>query len=158
MLFYCYFAQGQPGTFDAISVFDVLFHIVDDESYRKAVSNLGKLLRPGAFLLYSDNVMLQAETIDHQSSRKWETVLSALQSAGLEVVERHPMFVLMNDPVRSRSRILRRLFPLVTRLVHRGERWGWLMGALMYFPELILTTIINPGPSTEILVCRKIEK
>jgi SAM-dependent methyltransferase len=150
--------QFEQGAFDAVSVFDVLFHIVDDDSYRKAVSNLGKLLHPGGYLLYSDNFMQVSENIEHQSSRKWEVVLSALQDAGLQVVGRYPMFVLMNDPVRSSSRILRRMFQVVTRLVRRGERWGWGMGALMYIPELLLTSIVCPGPSTEILVCKKLEK
>ena len=35
------------GTFDLFSAFDVLFHIVDDARYRKAIANIHALLRPG---------------------------------------------------------------------------------------------------------------
>src|SRR4051794_32817511 len=53
---------GPPGQllgeqFDAISCMDVLFHITDDEDYRRAVANLATLLRPGGLLVFTENLL-----------------------------------------------------------------------------------------------------
>src|SRR5947209_2784284 len=46
-----------PGSFDAISAFDVLFHIVDDGRYRTALLNISSLLRDGGHLFLSENLL-----------------------------------------------------------------------------------------------------
>ena len=141
--------------FDAISVFDVLFHIVDDEKYDHAVKNLAALLVPGGVMLYSDNFTEEKQDIGHQSSRTWKDISATLEKHGLHVRRRFPMFVFMNDPVKTRSRLLRKFFSIVTRIVRRSEFFGGLMGALLYLPELVATALCSSGPSTDILVLER---
>lgn len=146
-----------PGSFEAVSAFDVLFHIVDDEAYTRAIGNISTLLKPGGTFIYSDNFMPSDQRIAHQTSRTWDSVKKNLDGAGLRIVGRFPMFVFMNDPVRSRSRILHRLFRYLTAFVRKGEQYGNLAGAALYLPERLLTKLLSTGPSTEILVCEKVE-
>jgi SAM-dependent methyltransferase len=97
----------QQGTYDVVSAFDVLFHIVDDARYRCALKNLYALLREGGFLIYSDN-FLHGEanrSAPYHVSRSLSEIAAALKEAGFHVLSRTPMFVLMNHPVDSQNRL-----------------------------------------------------
>jgi 2-polyprenyl-3-methyl-5-hydroxy-6-metoxy-1,4-benzoquinol methylase len=88
-------------SFDVVTAFDVLFHIIDDRAYAIAISNLAKLVRPGGFLLFSDNLSDCVQRYGlHQVCRKESEVRSLLADNGLRIRGVVPMFILMNDPVR----------------------------------------------------------
>jgi SAM-dependent methyltransferase len=154
-------AAGDPalapsGPFDAISGMDVLFHIVDDDGFRRALQTLADRLAPEGRLVWSDNFLRGEEVrAPHQASRTEAAILDALAAAGLQPVTTHPMFVLMNSPVDSRSRLLGLWWSLLTRVAARGDRLGSVAGALLYGPELLLTRLVRRGPSTKIMVCRR---
>lgn len=142
-------------SFDAVSCFDVLFHVVDDVCYDRAIRNISGSLKAGGVFLYSDNLMLQAFDVTHQVGRTETTIIDKLKEHGFEIEARIPMFVLMNDPVRTRSRILRKTFSMIYRLACRSSMMGRIVGGMAYVPELVLTKMLRKGPSTEVLVCRK---
>ncbi len=52
--------------FDIISAMDVLFHILEDEKFEKAIFNISKMLKPGGYFIWSDNFV-------HQKSVKIQT-------------------------------------------------------------------------------------
>lgn len=142
--------------FDVVSAFDMLFHIVDDERYAAAISNFARLVRPGGRLIFSDN--LTDRTIingPHQISRAESDVVALLTSCGFTREAVRPMFVLMNDPVRSGSRVLHKLFGHIYAFAARGETQGRLIGAALLPIERVLTSICRRGPSTEIFVWRR---
>jgi len=96
------------GQFDLVSAFDVLFHIVDDERFHRSIGNLARLTKPGGHLLFSDNfVHGPARRSRNQVSRPLTEIEGAVLDAGLEIVERTPMFVLMNAPLDARGPLLR---------------------------------------------------
>lgn len=142
--------------YDLVSAFDVLFHIVDDERFFRAIQNVAELLRPGGHLLLTDN-FLHGPAIRgrHQVSRPLAEIDDALNAAGLEIVVRLPMFVLMNTPIDSQSRILRFSWRQVSRICHRSHRAGRVLGALLFPLELALTAVVRDGPSTELVICRR---
>ena len=41
--------------FDVVSAFDVLFHIVDDNRYEKAIKNIHSMLKSNGIFVFSDN-------------------------------------------------------------------------------------------------------
>lgn len=144
-----------PG-FDAVSAMDVLFHIVDDRAYATAFVNLARALRPGGWLLWSDNFLRHgSERVMHQASRSLAESEAAVRSAGLEIVRRVPMFVVMNYPADTRSRLLRWAWTAAVAPAALAEPLGWVVGAAMYPLELWLTSRKSEGPTTEIMVCRK---
>jgi SAM-dependent methyltransferase len=142
--------------YDIVSAFDVLFHIVDDTRFARALDNLGRLTRAGGYLLLSDN-FLHGETLrtDHQVSRTRVEIDRGLSAAGFEPVLRLPMFVLLNTPVDSRSRLHRLFWRGLAGVSRRSHRLGGLLGAALYLPELGLTAVASEGPSTELVVCRR---
>lgn len=84
-----------------------------------------------------------------------EMVEEACRSAGLEIVERRPMFVLMNEPVDSTNGLLKSEYKLLGRVIRRVPPFGTVAGALMYPLELFLTSRLRESPATEIMICQK---
>lgn len=142
--------------FDAVSAFDVLFHIVDDAQYAQAFRNVAALLRPGGWFLWSDNFLRHpAERVAHQASRTLEESRRLVEAAGFEIVERRPMFVLMNYPADTTSRLSRWAWTAMVAPAALAEPLGWLVGAALYPLERLLVGWKRESPSTEVMICRK---
>lgn len=144
------------GSFDAVSAMDVLFHIVDDAAYTRAFRNLAALLKPGGWLLWSDNFLRhRAERVAHQASRPLAESTRAVDAAGFRIVERVPMFVLMNYPADTRSRLARWLWTAMVAPAAVAEPLGWALGALLYPVERALVRWTRESPTTELMLCQK---
>lgn len=146
----------RAGRYELVSSFDVLFHIVDDERFDRAIENVAELIRPGGHLLLSDN-FLHGPAIRgrHQVSRSLEEIDDALTAAGFETIARLPMFYLMNTPIDSKSRLLGLSWRVVSGICYRSHRAGAILGGLLFPLELLLTAVVHEGPSTELVVCRR---
>jgi SAM-dependent methyltransferase len=147
-------------SFDIVSALDVLFHIVNDDRYRAAISNIHSLLRPGGWFIFSDQLLHSpTRRAMHQVDRSMGDVMSALEMAGFEVVRRKPMFVLMNYPLDATGRGPAFLWRAVTYPVRKSKLLtgplGEALGAVLYPFEVVLTKFLREGPSTEIVICRK---
>lgn len=143
-------------SYDLVSAFDVLFHIVDDERFVRAIGNIAEVTRVGGHLLLSDNFLHgPAVRGRHQVSRSLAEIDEALSAAGFDTVARLPMFFLMNTPIDSQSRLLGFSWRMVSRICHRSHRAGAVLGGLLFPPELFLTAVAKDGPSTELVVCRR---
>ncbi len=146
----------REGAYDAVSVMDVLFHIVDHDAYRRALANLSSLLAERGLLVLSDNLPSHsAMNGAQQVSRTYGEVICALDEAGLDPVRVRPMFWLMNTPVDSSSRFLRAWWRLLSRAVSVHEGVGFTLGAVLYPIELALVLTLRTGPSTKLMLCRK---
>ena len=92
------------GPFDVVSAFDILYHIVDDTKYARAIRNLSALVRPGGHFLFSENFLPgERESNVHQVSRSCAEITQLLSNNGFEILRRAPLFFLMNRPLKSRS-------------------------------------------------------
>ncbi|HTL06445.1 MAG TPA: hypothetical protein VL241_11895, partial [Gemmatimonadales bacterium] len=78
-----------------------------------------------------------------------------VEAAGFEVVERVPMFVLMNYPADTTSRLARLAWTALVAPALVAEPLGWAVGALLYPLERGLLRVVRESPSTELMVCRK---
>ena len=147
------------GRFDVVSAMDVLFHIVDDKAYVAALMNLGRLVKPGGHVILSENLLHGPEQrAVHQVSRTKGTIEGALATAGLQPVTRRPMFVLMNTPVDRPSRLQRAAWDLTAAGARRSRLGSQALGAALYPFELALVSVLREGPSTEVLVCRRLPR
>lgn len=141
--------------FDIVSAFDVLFHIVDDRAFEQAMKNIHSILRPGGLFIFSDN-FLHGTTARgvHQVSRSLEDIKRLVDETGFEVLERTPMFFLMNAPLDSQNRLQWTLWNHLTRAVGASELAGFLIGAVLFPFEVACVSLKSESPSTEMLVCR----
>lgn len=147
-----------PESFDAISVMDVLYHIVDDDRYTRAMSNLAALLKPGGMLIFSENFSLEEMRAQHQVSRTKPQIEAALAGAGLVPVRTQPVFFLMNTPISSRNRMLHGWWSFASGLAQRREALGWCVGAVAFPVDVILGRVRRTGPSTTMIVCRRADE
>lgn len=145
------------GKFDVVSAFDILFHIVDEARYEKAFHNLSQMLRPGGLLCFSE-IFLHRETDRrlHVVFHPLSQIERLLAKSGFEILERRPVFVVMNEPVDTQNAVVRFLWKLMTYPVRKSELLGWLWGAALYQVDLLLTKLLKESPTTEIMLCRKI--
>jgi SAM-dependent methyltransferase len=142
---------------DAVSAFDVTFHIVDDNRFERALRNVFTLLRPGGLFIFSDNFVHGPELRrEHHVSRRASQIDAAVTDAGFEIVARHPSFVLMNEPVDGRCTLHARAWSRLTRTLARRPVLGHVLGASLYPVELAALRLAgDDGPSTEVMVCRR---
>lgn len=143
------------GSFDAITCMDVLHHLMDDAAYERAIHNCAALLRPGGVLIFTDNFLHAAEYRGpHHVSRPLVQIERILRGAGLRMSARKPMFVLMNNPIDSRSTLFKNYWKLLS-FASEYAPVGAVTGALLYPLELALTAALPEGPSTEIALAVK---
>jgi SAM-dependent methyltransferase len=144
------------GTFDCISAFDVLFHIVDDQRFENAFRNIASLCKPGGIFVMSDNFLHgQCVCVGHQASRSLDEIEHVVMAAGFDIVERRPMFFLMNDPIDSNNPLFKLFWTALMLAVSLHNVAGSAIGGVLYPLELLLTRVVKEGPSTEILICKK---
>jgi len=142
--------------FDIVSAFDVLFHIVDNERFEKAIRNIYSVLKPGGLFILSDNFLHQETIISAtQASRSLHDIESILNDTGFKIVGRVPMFVVMNYPVDSTTRFLKTLWRVMAKVISIHEFFGWVAGATLYPVELICVSSMRESPTTEMMICRK---
>ncbi len=145
------------GGFDLVTCCDVLFHVVDDRDFERAVGNLARLLADDGTLILMDNLLPgPTQRTAHQTSRSESHYLRTLSDAGLELRRRRPVFCLMNYPVASRRPGLRRLWSASAARLSRAEVLGSAVGAALYPLELACLACLGRtggAPSTELLVC-----
>jgi 2-polyprenyl-3-methyl-5-hydroxy-6-metoxy-1,4-benzoquinol methylase len=144
------------GKYDVISAFDVLFHVVDDQRFENAIKNIHSALSDRGWFVFSD-VLLHAGTKRHVHfvGRSLEAVENTLRRTGFDIVDRRPVFVLMNAQLDTTGKVRELLWRFITFPATKSETCGYITGALLYPVELLLTALLQESPSTELLVCRK---
>ena len=149
---------GELGQFDVVSAFDILYHVVDDEKYVQAFRNVGSLVRPGGFFLFSENLLPgQRESNAHQVSRSCAEITQLLLDNGFEILRRAPVFFLMNRPLKSRNRVLSKTWSMIELVTSKHDRpyLGKWLGAALYPVELSALAWMSTGPTTEMMICRR---
>jgi SAM-dependent methyltransferase len=144
----------QGRRFGAISAIDVLFHVLDDDGYERAFAALRDLLEDGGVLVFSENFLRHGELrVPHQRSREYARIAAVVRATGFEIVRKRPLFWLMNAPHDSRSRLHALWWRGLAGVAARSDRAGALLGAALYWPELLATRLLRDGPSTELMIC-----
>jgi SAM-dependent methyltransferase len=145
--------------FDVVSAFDTLFHIVDDNRYDKAIKNIHSMLKPNGIFVFSDNFIHgPAIRSNYQVSRSLLHIEKTLFDSGFKIIQRRPMFVLMNNPVDTARRTSKRMWRGLSLLLQKnGDAVGSTVGCFLYPLELILVSLLKETASTEIMICRKVK-
>ena len=149
---------SQPGeSLDAISMIDVLFHIVDQDRYAAALRNIHRMLRPNGHFVFSEFFLHGQPSIGrHHVSRTLADIKAALGKAGFSIISRKPMHVLMNQPLDTRTELPKAVWDRFTNALEGHEWLGTAAGAFLYPIDSALVRILRESPTTEIMVCRKI--
>lgn len=157
------------GQYDIVTGIDVLYHIVDDDAWYRAVGNLLGLVSPGGVFIASDKFPRQAtwQPMKHVRRRSLEMWKTALLDHGFEVLRRVPVFVLMDDPITCGShpvlgkvslaqwKVLTKLvrMAMVSRALHRGVASAVAHLQLPF--ERLLLQRLKETPNLELIVARR---
>jgi SAM-dependent methyltransferase len=95
-------AEWRPSAaYDLVSCFDVLFHIVDDERWDRALTNLADAVAPGGWFVFTEMFPRRRRPRAHEAAhnvvRGWEAYRPALHARGLAIVEEAPTHHLLNS-------------------------------------------------------------
>jgi 2-polyprenyl-3-methyl-5-hydroxy-6-metoxy-1,4-benzoquinol methylase len=149
-------ALSSLGVYSCISVFDVLFHIVDDEKYNLAIKNIASHVKEDGILLYSDNFLrYDTKREKHIVHRSLSHVSDILQKNGFEIIKRQPMFYVMGYPIDVKSRFWGKLWNIFMYPVRKSEVIGALYAFILYPIEWLLIRIFRESPTTELMICKK---
>jgi len=83
---------------------------------------------------------------------------AALQESGLAVLQRVPVYFLMQSPVDTRHPLWARGWERAIWPVRRSEWIGFVAGVLFYPLEVLLVSLLRESPTTELVLCRKVEE
>lgn len=116
--------------FDLVTAVDVLFHLVDDAAFGRALENLCRVSAPGGALLVSDVFAPKASrSAPHVRHRPLEAYEAILQRHGLALTGREPVFAILDDPIPRPGR-----HPF-DRLLRLG--WRLVAGSLRVLPRAL---------------------
>ena len=153
-------APLETGAYDVVTAFDVMYHIVDEAAFEQALANISRSLRPGGLFMVADHFLHREQSnsrvAEHYLNRTLARYEEALARHGLEIVQRKPMFVLMNAPPDSRSRLRRAWWLGVAGTASLAEPLGFALGAVLYPLERQLVRHRSESASTELMVCRRV--
>lgn len=143
--------------FDIISCIDVLYHIMDDEHYARAIRNIYSLLKPGGVLLFSENFLHHTKARGpSQTNRSLREIETLVTEAGFQIQGRYPMFIIMAYPVDTRSRFWKLLWLAIFGIGTINEVFGFIFGAILFPIEVLLLALFKESPTSEMMVCKKI--
>ncbi|KPK96608.1 MAG: hypothetical protein AMJ95_13275 [Omnitrophica WOR_2 bacterium SM23_72] len=95
--------------FNILNIFDVLYHIKDDEGFIQAIKNISELAQDEGYIFISD--LFRAQDIDlspYITFRSKKTYEAAFRDSGLKVITTYPLYYYLNRTVSGK--ILNRLF------------------------------------------------
>ena len=81
---------GIEGQFDVINAIGVMFHIVDDDLWTRAVRNLAGLLAPGGVIVVSGQFGFTTQNVQFHNTGSWEGV-ARHQVRGRAGEQAHPL-------------------------------------------------------------------
>jgi 2-polyprenyl-3-methyl-5-hydroxy-6-metoxy-1,4-benzoquinol methylase len=117
-------AWNPRAQYDLVSCFDVLFHIVDDEAWERALTNLVAAVRPGGWLAFSEMFFGGRKALAaHNTERGRERYRAALGARGMSWIDERPTHHLMNrelGPMRFLNRAPELLYRIDLALLVAG--------------------------------------
>jgi SAM-dependent methyltransferase len=93
-------------SFDLVTAIDVLYHLVDDQSFVIALTNLAGCVRDGGHLVISDIFTdPECQTAPHVKRRPLSTYEAILVERGFQPIDREAVFAILADPLPGSKRL-----------------------------------------------------
>ena len=150
--------DGPDRTFDIVTVFDVFYHIVDDERLSAALVNIREQLDAnGCVLVYEqltrDDYLLRK----HVKFRGRAHYQNLLADAGLEIVETRHLFNILVPPLTGHRWLdipIAAFYKILGFPMKRIPVLGRIFGKLFYEVDRLLLRIGIKIPNNELFVLR----
>ena len=132
--------------FDILNVFDVLYHIKDNNAFRYAIINISNLTQKGGFILISDMYGTKnIEPAEHVKFRSKKIYKEILTENGIEVIAILPLYYLLNRPIFG-------------KIYHSCIKIDNLFAPIYYyFDSFLLSYMKNTKNNLNLIISRKIK-
>jgi SAM-dependent methyltransferase len=156
----------QEGSFDLVTAFDVLFHVVEDVGFSNAVSNIARMVNRDGWVMISDSFCEKPwGPFYHEYHRSRDHYLGELGRTGLRAIHLEPIFFTMTSPICASeagyagflAQLTNSVLHLVSKLAahKKTERFNHLIGCCLYLIDGAFGQVAKAGPSLKILFARK---
>jgi len=88
-------------SFDLISIFDVLYYLVDDKSFERAIKNIASLCSENTLVVITDKFKLDIpqKGIKYYKHRSYEQYKDVLKMNRMKIIDRRPVNFLLKKPI-----------------------------------------------------------
>ncbi len=142
--------------FDYISIFDVLFHIIDDNRFAKAIENLARLCKPGCKIFITDIFGSKTTaSVKHCRNRSLTQYENEFSHSGFRLIDLKPLFFTLLPPARFSNSFIRWTGILIWEMITFVTRWaffGNIIGCLLYNFDRALFRFFRRGPSGHLAI------
>jgi len=147
------------GPYSIVTLFDVIYHIIDDTAALNALKTAAGALKPtGVLLLFDQLAPRDYSLLPHVKFRGKMNHLVLLQAAGLEIVSRQPLFVFLAPPVygfKAIDIVVSGLYKIIGVFIKNRESAGRRLGKAVYRLDQFLLKKGIDSPNHEFIVLRK---
>ncbi len=154
------FDKEFPRTYDLITVFDVMYHIVDDHRASAAFGVIHSLLaRNGVVLIFDQLTDRDYMLTQHVKFRSRDNYRKMLAANGLEVVNRKPAFLLLAPPVFGVKPVdigIAGLYKFMGSIIKNWRFFAEVVGRSMYQLDRLLLHLPLKIPNHELLIIKKV--
>lgn len=161
------------GTFDLITAFDVLFHIIEEENFKQTIENIRTLASPETKILITDSFLRGDSNIGfHECDRTLKKYQEVLKNNGIKIVNVEPIFYFMSNPIDItviKNKFLRCLLPYIWISISRTLKLsnskamrplsinylvGHIFGFALYLLDGLILKFAKDGPSLKLLLAQ----
>lgn len=149
----------ESGEFDLVTLFDVLYHITRDTDAEAVLKAISSRLAPNGYLLVFDHIMQRDYSLRrHVRFRGEETYSRMLRAAQLQIIERVPLFSVLEPPLYGNAALD---FMISGAYRVMGYSWrvipslGRLAGAVCYRLDAALRKRCFRIPNHQLLIMRR---
>ena len=147
------------GTFDLITVFDVLYHITDDREFANSLENISKSFRDNGYAIIFDQLAdKDYSLISHVKFRGRETYRQRLRTAGLSILHTSKLFLVLVPPVFGNKlfdTFIAGAYKLIGYIMKQSDSLGRFMGKAAYKMDNFLLKSGVDLPNHEAFVVKK---
>jgi len=144
------------GRFDYVSIFDVLFHIIDNNRFVEVAGNLAKVCRPGARVFITDIFGKKSFAgARHCHNRSLSYYVDVFSRYGFKLRSMTPLFFTLLPPSGISNPVLRWGGILLWEAATFVTRWnffGNIIGGILYRIDWIMRRIFKHGPGGYLVV------
>ena len=90
-----------PEPYDLVNTFDVLYYIVAERNFERAIRNVAKVASPGAYVLITDTFIdfFPQQEPAYSKHRAYKRYIEVLGKNGLEILKIFPVNYLLKKPI-----------------------------------------------------------
>jgi hypothetical protein len=147
-------------TFDLVTIFDVLYHIVSDKAAETALGNVGRLLETSGICIVFDQLARKSFNItQHVRYRSESQFMQMADTAGLAVRQRRRLFLLLVPPLtgfKPLDIVVAGIYKIVGFATRGLPILGRTLGSMLYrLDRVLLARCFDWGNSEALFLQRK---